>query len=331
MIFKNNNLTKDTDAEHLARAQMMAVGVATYGAALDFTPAQITEYDAYATDIYAALNTQHEESADVDEYFVLVKNTHDSAVAKYRACQLVIKGEMESATPGTVEYLDERFDIEDDIPRGRKGFLKVAEFMVSAYDAIGVEHPDVALPATAFEELRTLVAELLAAMEAIGRELAEQKEATVSKNVLRTTVGEKGMRKCFHRAVAYWGDDDPRLLELGLVPKSSIWTPGQPEPGEEPLIPWPGPAEFEAEHLGGGTVELRPKLIADMVDGTIERRKKPDYPWEMITSSITIEDGKVIPHRDLNAPMGMIVEYKFTPLNAGGEKGLETIVEVNVE
>ncbi len=35
MVFKNNQISKDTDAEHLARAQMMAVGVATYGVELE--------------------------------------------------------------------------------------------------------------------------------------------------------------------------------------------------------------------------------------------------------------------------------------------------------
>ena len=31
MIFKNNNITKDPDAEHLTRAQMMAVGAGVGG------------------------------------------------------------------------------------------------------------------------------------------------------------------------------------------------------------------------------------------------------------------------------------------------------------
>jgi len=123
---------------------------------------------------------------------------------------------------------------------------------------------------------------------------------------------------------------DSHLDEYGF----EIWdkpSSGEPEEPEEPLIPWPGPAEFEVENLGGGTVELRPQLIEDMVDGIIERRIDPAAPWEIITDSIEIEDGKVIPHRDLNAPMGMMIEYRFTPLNAAMEKGLETIVAVNVE
>ena len=335
MIFKNNNISRDTDAEHLARAQMMAVGVTTYGVELDFTPAQILEYDTYATDIYDALNSQHEESADVDESYVLVKNTHDATLAKYRACQSVVKGEMESATPETVEYLDERFDIEDDIPRGRKGFLKMAEFMVSAYDAILVEHPDVTLPATKFEELRALVIALDAAMKAIGRELAEQKSATVSKNVLRKTTGEKGMRKCFHRAVAYWGDDDPRMLELGLVPKSSIWTPGQPEPEEpeEPPtpegVPFPGPmAFFEVTYLGGVTNSVQCSRVTGSDICVIERKSDGEPEW-VVVAEFPIDADEILPLHD-NVPAPGIYYYRATPYNAAMEPGIssEDTVEV---
>ena len=43
--------------------------------------------------------------------------------------------------------------------------------------------------------------------------------------------GEKLLRKLYHRAVSLWGDDDPRFFEIGLVPKSAIGTPSEPEPG----------------------------------------------------------------------------------------------------
>lgn len=308
MIFKNNQISMDTDAEHLARAQMMAVGVVTYGDELDFSSDQIDEYETYATDIYDALNSQHEESADADEAFVAVKAKHEETLAKYRACQSVIKGEMEFASERTREYLDERFDIEDDVPRSRKGFLKMAEFMVSAFDAIAVEHPDVELPPSRFEELRTLVDELHAAMEAVGKELAEQKEATVSKDVLRNTTGEKLMRKCYHRALAYWGDDDPRLLELGLVPVSSIHTPGEP-----PVT------EFTATvtRVDVGEWDFWCSRPEGVEDAKIDLLMLPDGPMIVLIEQMLVEEGKFVQHRSSDIGPG---SYKaiFTAFDASG-------------
>ncbi|MCK5833680.1 hypothetical protein KAH81_08425 [bacterium] len=40
----------------------------------------------------------------------------------------------------------------------------------------------------------------------------------------------KLFQRLYHRAKSLWGDDDPRLFEIGLMPKSSIGTPNEPEP-----------------------------------------------------------------------------------------------------
>ena len=105
---------------------------------------------------------------------------------------------------------------------------------------------------------------------------------------------------------------------------------GQGEEPSVPLPPWPGPAAVTLEYIGSGVVEIGPELIEDMVDGIIERRKNPADPWDKIAGFITIEDGAVIPFRDLNAPDGNI-EYRFTPKNEAGEDGLPTIESVKVD
>jgi len=138
------------------------------------------------------------------------------------------------ATPEDAEYLNERFDIYGGLPRTRDGVEKMVRAMISGYDSIAVELPSVTLPAALFEALRKLSTKYAALAEGgIRKETSEQKAATVSKNLTRAN-GEKLMRRVYHRAVAYWGDDDPRMLEIGLMPKSSIGTPGEPEePGPE--------------------------------------------------------------------------------------------------
>jgi DNA polymerase V len=45
--------------------------------------------------------------------------------------------------------------------------------------------------------------------------------------------GNQILRRVFLRAISYWGNDEPRLLELGFVPKSEIWIKGK-KPKEAP-------------------------------------------------------------------------------------------------
>ncbi len=331
MTFKNNQFTEEPDADHAIRVRQMAAGLAIYGVDLGFLPAEIAEYDTYSDNIDTALNKQQEESADVDEIYVELSIAYDDALAKYRACQSIVKGEMEFADSGTVEYLNERFFIGEDLPKNNKGFIKMLEYMVKAKEALAVEHPDVTLPDAPFDALKLSVAAFDANLAATGKELADQKAATASKNVLRKTMGEKLLRKCFHRAVAYWGDDDPRMLELGLVPKSQIWTPGsgEPEPGVEG-VPWPGPmAGFEVNLIALPlTTEIIFTRIFDCPKCVLERELEGTGAWEFITE-YDLEEEEILPFRD-NVPHPGKWHYRATPFNAVGEVGVvsEGTIEV---
>jgi len=119
--------------------------------------------------------------------------------------------------------------------------------------------------------------------------------------------------------------EDQRLEEYGF----EAWGGEEPEP-EEPLIPWPGPAEIEGEDLGDGMVELRVKLIEDMVDGFWEGREAPNGPWEVLIQHILFDEGKPVAHRELNVPAGKY-EYRFTPVNAELAHGLPSMVIVMVK
>jgi len=121
------------------------------------------------------------------------------------------------------------------------------------------------------------------------------------------------------------GREDTRLIEYGFDPYNA-----QPSEPEEPLIPWPGPAEIEGEDLGDGMVELRVTLIEDMVDGFWEGREAPNGPWEVLIQHILFDEGLPVAHRELNVPAGKY-EYRFTPVNAELAHGLPSMVIVMVK
>ena len=228
MILRNNDLGNETDGKHSYRAHIMAVGILVYGEVpLGFTPLeQVPQIAGYAALFDTALSAQAEESADVSEVFAEIAEADALLRRKHSACQEYLVGECQFADKGTVTYLEDRFDMFAGLPNSRGDMIKVVRDMLVAYDNIGVEHPDIALSAVLFGELQTLFDSLIAIGDTLEKEYAEKKETTTNKNVLRIGTGEKLMRWVFHRAKSYMGDDDPKLLELGFVPVSMIWTPG---------------------------------------------------------------------------------------------------------
>ena len=229
---QSNDITHDTDGQHLERTETLKVGIDIYGAALSFTPADITKIKTYCDNIKTSMLKVAKEAADVDEVYVELRNAEAAARIKYVACQDYIRGEMQVAEPGTAEWLNERFNIHGGAPARREDFIKEADEMLDSYANIAVEHLDVTLDAGLFDAFSTLIGALKTAKGKVPKEKAERGEASVEKQVLMATVGMPILRWVYQRAISFWGDEDGRLLELGFLPKSMIWTPGMPEPGE---------------------------------------------------------------------------------------------------
>jgi hypothetical protein len=231
MPYQDNDFTHDTDGQHLERCEILKAGIDTYGVELSFAPADITKIKTYCDDIKAAVLALAKESADVDEVYVELHDAETAARLKYVACQDYIRGEMQVATSGTAEWLNERFNIHGPAPVRREDFIKEANSMLDSYAHIAVEHPDVALNDVLFDACEALIVALKTAQLAVPKEKAEKSESAVEKRVLMETTGMHILRWVYQRAISFWGDEGPHLLELGFLPKSMIWTPGQPVPG----------------------------------------------------------------------------------------------------
>jgi len=326
MAQRHNNVARDTDGEFALRAEECAVGIALHYTDLSLTEDQRDAVIAFAPAFRQALYVQSEEQADLVQIHTRLDNLEIELRAKYVACQRHIYGEMIFLSDDVDEHLRLIYDLDGELPKARAELLKVVNKMIKGYAQMLVELPGVELVASLFTELETLYTNFMADYDNVSAEHKESRLAFYNKRVLREQ-GEKLLRQVFHRAVALWGDDDNRLLELGFVPKSLIWTPSEPS---EPLIPWPGPAEIEGEDLGDGMVELRVTLIEDMVDGFWEGREAPNGPWEVLIQHILFDEGLPVAHRELNVPPGKY-EYRFTPVNAELAHGLPSMVIVMVK
>ncbi|MGC9315436.1 MAG: hypothetical protein ACP5G4_07385, partial [bacterium] len=120
-------------------------------------------------------------------------------------------------------YVEERFELDKKVPKDRAEYVAMAEMIMEGYSALPVEQPDFFIPPPPFENLETALNKLKEALERVSRERAEAR-AKKSEHRRMRAKGEDIMRNVYHHAVAYWGKDDPRLQELGLVHRSGIWT-----------------------------------------------------------------------------------------------------------
>ena len=123
MSFKNNGFVDEQDADHAIRIRQMANGLITHGDELGFTEDEVDEYETYSTVFDVALDAQQEEFADVSEVYTELKAAYDDALIKYRACQALVRAEIQFAEIGSADYLMERFHIDDDLPKTNKGFI----------------------------------------------------------------------------------------------------------------------------------------------------------------------------------------------------------------
>jgi len=223
MDFKNNSFTLDTIATLLFRMRLLSDGIAKYGDELGFTPEEIGKIQDVCASLFPLADREEEEKADVAEVFAGLREKEGETRKAVFACRKLLRGECQFADETTKKYIEERFELGQKVPKRRADFMKMAKNMIEAFDTIAVELPDVLLPPVPFERLREKFALLNTALDKVLRERAERKAATSRLKLVRGECA-KTLRRVYLRATSYWGIDEPRLLELGMVDKSGVWT-----------------------------------------------------------------------------------------------------------
>ncbi len=220
---KHNNFRIESEGIHLDRARTMAEGIAEFGVELGFSPVEIAEIVGYGEVFFAALSKQNLAKANQAEVNVELKIAIKPARKQFSRCRTLIRGEAQNLIPALGHYLESVFLLGQRIPRRNTVFAEFARDMLTAFDNLPAEHPEIAMPAEPFEILRTLVAALEAADKTVLEIRALKQMATFEKVELRRR-GESMFRRVYRRALSFWGDDASKLIQLGIVPKSEIWT-----------------------------------------------------------------------------------------------------------
>ena len=223
-MIKNNAFTLDSEDNYSERLHLLKAGIVKYGNEIGFSDEEIANIkeniDRYEKN---KINKVWESSDVVGIYAKLHINVKE-ARKQLAKCRGLVHGEMCMADESLKKYLEERFEVRGRVPKRRMDFIEMVRNMLDAYDALPVEKPDIVFPAQPFEKLRTLFDSILGTLEKISRERAESREARAKKCEIRKQCNLM-LSRIYHRAVSFWGNNDSRLLELGMLPKSQVWTP----------------------------------------------------------------------------------------------------------
>jgi len=232
-MFKDNNFTRNTHEEHLQRCQLCALGVATYDAELAFRPSWVSDITAHAPAFEALLNEQNIQDAEWHGAVESLETARNNLYELNSSARWMVKTILDDPTmeSGVLRLIDDAFDIDEKLSKGFFNLTENTRKLLNGQAKLVAMTAPWTLPAAMVTNLTDGLAAVESLADAAEDEHGEKLKATDDIYTARSD-GEHLLRNIFRWVVANWGDDDPRMLEFGFVPKSSIWTPGDPEPGE---------------------------------------------------------------------------------------------------
>lgn len=326
--FPNNNFQRDTNAEHTIRCEMFVSGAATHGVELAFRGTLVADITTHLA-TWQSLEIQHEdEKGDVEAATGLI----NSLKAELEA--LIVQGRyfvnsvlQEVAVEGIDEHDIRRdFGVEGKVPDGVADLVDLGRQMAAINAQYIADASPYALPAAPFEEIGTVAEALSDALDARKVEHREQMHIGKLKEIERK-LGDRLLSRAFKWACAVWGYDEPKLEDLGFVPKSQIWTEGDPEPGEPELPDFPSICEiFKLSLRPDGNMEVVWSGINGATHVVLEKRLEGEPDWILLIDGLPVNPDELAPFIDPDVTPGMW-EYRITVYNGdvAGESKIATI------
>ncbi len=231
-ILKNNQFSSDDDDTRQARLDLLSANIDTYAVEIGVAGALLLwaqgAFDAWVD----ARTDADKETGDAQEAYQEFQLSFNAARAYYVNAKELLQAVLDSMQKG--DDAEVKYGIRGRTPRSEEElFAAVAQWKKTHDEFTAASDPRVISAAI----VAKMVADADAFDELWRTAITENKEARQAFDVKQTLFSgdADNLRLIYQMAKMVWGDDDPKLKELGFVPASEIWTPGQPEPGE------PGP------------------------------------------------------------------------------------------
>ena len=250
-IIPDNNVARDPYIVRTERLRIIKEFIDTHQPALSLPP-ELLDWAHDAHDIwYAALIKSDAEWAEKEGAFLEI----ELAEAPARERVNIIKELLRSRYADRPELM-ERYNLDETTPRSRGGLLQLADGIVEMHERLKDEGDPLVLPDAMIDNMDALVEEVKAKENAAQDEFEDAKTATRDLRALFDADSKK-LALLYDWAVAMWGADDPRMLEIGFVQRFSQGGGGGgevPAAPEEFAMAWLDPSlKFTWAEIEGAT------------------------------------------------------------------------------
>jgi len=248
-MLKNNQFTSDTDGERLERLQLLSANIDTHAVELEIIGDKLLRCQTGGADWNSAVVNAGVEDGESQE----ATETLDQALLAAHDYYVAAKEHLLSIIYdiGEPDEIIEEYAVKGDAPWNYNGlFIKFNKWLETDTRLKALVPPDPrVVGATVIANLTTHRDTINTLWHDAQEERREKSEAYAAKRELFDKQSSL-LTFVLGAAKLVWGNDDPRLRDLGCVPKSEIWTPGQPEPPEPGGATYPDPVEnLKAENI----------------------------------------------------------------------------------
>ncbi len=319
----DNNLPHDSKEVRLYRLMRMQNNIDTYSAVLGILGAILAWAQSCYTRFTDAVTAATVEDGESQDARIILRDKFDVALDYYQKAKEILQAKLDLYPPD--DHLLASYGIKISTPRTYQALKEAADAMILKHDMLVGAGDERVIAQAIIDQLTIYRDEFNEALEAAGIEDRETDDAYALQHKYFDEDTER-LRLVFKIACLIWGDDDPKLKDLGFVPSSEIWTPGQPDP-ELPVFPNP-PATFTLSLRPDGTIEVVWTGVAGATHMLLEKRKQGEIDWSLVMNGLPADPAEILPYIDPYISPG-IWEYRMIPMN-GDEHGMEIVAVIVV-
>ena len=262
-MIKNNNVGQDTQGVRIERLTLLSANIGAYGPLISISAPKIAMAETAFEDYVGAVAEAGIQDGQMDEAY----ETYAQAVKATARFYALVRAHLQEIIWDFDKPDDflHAYGFEGDSPTWYSGLVpKIKRWEENHALLVAAGDPRVIADSVLADlaDLRDVMVPLQVIAFAEGRESSEAYDALHELYAGHT----KLLRFILTGAHLVWGNEDPRLVELGFQTASGVWTPGQPEPGEpEPPENWDdAPTDFTVTKTAvGDSIDIKCGLHPD--------------------------------------------------------------------
>jgi hypothetical protein len=220
-MLKNNNLARDKEGEHLERVLALSQNVDTYATELVIVGDELTNCQTASADWTTAVTVAGVESGEAQEATESLNNALQKAHTYYVFAKEILLAKIYAISKPDNIVIE--YGIVGETPYDYNGlYVKINMWLETNTRLVAEIDPRV-VDISIITGLTAHITSITALWHDSREEHCEKNQAYVTKRMLFDAQVIL-LNLVFGKCKLKWGNDDPRLKDLGFVPKSEIWT-----------------------------------------------------------------------------------------------------------